>query len=281
LKAKHVTEFAVVDQHLKRQQEQEVSAKKRSLSGSKTTETKPLPDMFQPQTSGSNWTKDHPKQKLITDKITRMICRDIQPFSVLEDKGFRDVIKTAEPRYVMPSRKTFTNELIPQLYSETVAAVKSDMSNAVCIAVTTDGWTSRANNSYLSYTAHFLTENFEPRNYCLNVENVDESHTAQNLANSLSQCIGTWTSEGQRRGLMKLYVVADNAANIQAAINKLPQCKSLSCFAHTLQLVVNGAIKNCSDIETAVSKSKSITTYFKHNVQSTQKLLTLEKSSSD
>lgn len=198
----------------------------------------------------------------------------------MEDSGFREVIKAAEPRYIMPSRKTFSTQIIPQLYSNTMDLVKSDVHDAVSLAITTDGWTSRSNNSYLSYTAHFLTEEFMPRNYCLGVENSNDSHTAVNLASSLSQCISSWTTEAQKDRKMKLFVVSDNAANIQAAVSKVSQvtlCKPLSCFAHTLQLVVNGAIHNCPDLQTTVAKVKSITTSFKHSVQSTQKLLTLEK----
>lgn len=107
----------------------------------------------------------------------------------MEDSGFREVIKAAEPRYIMPSRKTFSTQIIPQLYSNTMDLVKSDVHDAVSLAITTDGWTSRSNNSYLSYTAHFLTEEFMPRNYCLGVENSNDSHTAVNLASSLDHSV--------------------------------------------------------------------------------------------
>jgi len=282
LKSKHLTEHAIVDQHQKQQQAKEVPLKKSCPNESDTTVTtehkKLKQGKFQFQASGSNWGTDvNQKQQLITAKIAEMICRDMQPYSLVEDAGFRALLKAAEPRYVMPSRKTFSTEIVPGLYSQKVAEVKLDVSSAISLAFTTDGWTSRANNSYLSYTAHFLTQDFEPRNYCLNVENVDESHTAHNLAISMSKCISAWTTDEQQKSNMKLYVVADNAANIQAALNKLPHCNALSCFAHTLQLAINSAISDCTDLQTTISKAKSITAHFKHSVQSTQKLLALEK----
>jgi hypothetical protein len=194
LRAKHVTEYAVVAQHLKDQQDKQVPAKKQ-CSGDNNKEQKSTTQSKLPTQPPPKWGPDNPKQQLITEKITAMICRDMQPFSIVEDLGFRDVLKAAEPRYLMPSRKTFSTELIPQLFSKTVDVVKSDVHTAVSLAITTDGWTSKANNSYISYTAHFLNEQFEPRNYCLNIENVDDSHTAQNLANSLSQSILAWTTD--------------------------------------------------------------------------------------
>lgn len=233
MKAKHLTDYAMVDQHLKQQHQQEVSAKKGCQAHKKLVEDNTATQSkFKFQAAGPKWgSDDHPKQKLITEKIAKMIGTDMQPYSIIEDPGFREVINAAEPRYVMPSGKTFSTEIIPQLYSKTVARVKCDVNSAVSLAITTDGWTSRSNNSYLSYTAHYLTEGFEPRNYCLNVENVDESHTAQHLANSLSKCIATWISDEQRQTKLKLFVVAANAVNIQAALNKVNQCKSMNCFA--------------------------------------------------
>jgi hypothetical protein len=127
-----------------------------------------------------------------------MICKDLQPYSIVDDPGFRAVLKAAEPRYVMPSRKTFTDEIIQKLYAETTAAVRLDVQRAASLAITTDAWTSRANQAYLTYTAHFLTPDFTPRNYCLSVENVDHSHTAVNLAKSLSEQTVAWTTESQR-----------------------------------------------------------------------------------
>jgi len=70
--------------------------------------------------------------------------------------------------------------------------------------------------------------------------------------------------------------VADNASNIQAAINKLPQLMSLSCFDHTLQLAVNDAVKHCTALDETVKKAKSITTYFKHSSINTKKLVDFE-----
>jgi hypothetical protein len=100
----------------------------------------------------------NPKQIQITEKIAMMIAKDLQPYSVVEDPGFRAVIAAAEPRYVMLSRKTFSEDVIPKLHSDrpTVTKVRSDVNSAVSSTVTTDAWTSRANQAYLSYTAHFL-----------------------------------------------------------------------------------------------------------------------------
>jgi len=51
----------------------------------------------------------------------------------------------------------------------------------------------------------------------------------------------------------------------------------LSCFDHSLQLVINDAVKKCDDIYQVTVKAKTITTHFKHSSQNTKKLLDMEK----
>lgn len=265
---------------LEKQQNKEIAEKKRRQEQNSST-TQPLLKQQTLLQSASSSTKkfeaDHPKQVLITEKIALMLCKDLQPYSIVEDEGFRAVLQAAEPRYVIPARKTFSDTIIPNLHKTSIEAVKEEVKSAVGLSITTDAWTSRSNQSYISYTAHFLTQDFSMKNYCLKVEHSDERHTAVNLAKSLSNCIAEWTTQAQREAMLKTVVVSDNAANMQAAIAKIPQVKSLGCFDHTLQLVINDAVKNCPELDQTVHKAKTITTHFKHSSINANKLLELER----
>jgi hypothetical protein len=228
--------------------------------------------------SSSKFEAEHPKQKMMTNKIAFMIAKDMQPYSIVEDPGFRDLISCAEPRFVMPARKTVSKDIIPKLHAETFNRVKNELSKAKSVAMTTDAWTSRANQGYLAYTAHLVDRDFQPKNYCLQVENSSESHSSANLATSLSNCVTTWTTEEQRMGYLKVVAVSDNASNIQTAISKLPHlCTPLNCFDHTLQLAINDAVKDCVQVKETIAKAKAITCHFKHSTKNTKRLLELEK----
>jgi len=69
-----------------------------------------------------------------------MICKDLQPFSIVQDAGFCAVLEAAEPCYTMPSRKTFSSDIIPKLFAQTTTTVKSEIQHAASIAFTTDVW---------------------------------------------------------------------------------------------------------------------------------------------
>lgn len=45
-------------------------------------------------------------KKRVDDKLVCMIVEDMQPYRVVEDKGFRDFVATVDPRYQLPSRPT-------------------------------------------------------------------------------------------------------------------------------------------------------------------------------
>ena len=63
------------------------------------------------------------------------------------------MLHTFEPRYAVPDRKTFSQNYIPEMYqcekTRIVGTMKRDVKN---FSLTTDGWTSRANHSYISHT---------------------------------------------------------------------------------------------------------------------------------
>lgn len=57
------------------------------------------------------------KQHSIDEELANMIATDFQPFSIVEDKGFKGFVKALNPMYTLPSRKTLSLTMIPKLYS--------------------------------------------------------------------------------------------------------------------------------------------------------------------
>ncbi|KAH7970925.1 hypothetical protein HPB49_016716 [Dermacentor silvarum] len=53
-----------------------------------------------------------------------MLALDLQPFICVENRGFKELMNHMEPLYRIPSRTTFSRTIIPELYSDTVTAVK-------------------------------------------------------------------------------------------------------------------------------------------------------------
>ena len=75
-----------------------------------------------------------------------MIALDNQPLSIVENTGFRNLMRKVKPKYNIPGRKYFTENIIPQLYEETKSEIRRGVMSATAISVTTDMWTNINNN---------------------------------------------------------------------------------------------------------------------------------------
>lgn len=60
------------------------------------------------------------------------------------------------PTYTLPTRKTISSSLVPKLYQSTKEKVLQLISEADALCLTTDGWTSINNESFIAITAHFI-----------------------------------------------------------------------------------------------------------------------------
>ena len=91
------------------------------------------------------------------DLILDWIVDSTRPLSIAGDRGFVALMKFVEPAFPFPSRTHFSS-LLRKRHEIGIADLKKLLENeGVCgIALTTDGWTSMATQSYVTYTAHFI-----------------------------------------------------------------------------------------------------------------------------
>ena len=204
----------------------------------------------------------------------------MRPFSTIENIGFKHLISSLEPRYEIPSRTHISQKVMPELYTKVKKRIVSDNDKADFIAVTTDGWTSRAAHSCVTITAHFIDDNFEIQNHTLQTRQLNSSHTADNLAEILTTAVEEW-------GLKKsqpIAITTDNASNIVSGINSISSEFSphIRCFAHTLNLATQKAIK-CQQVDRVAGRIRRIVSFFHKSstataiMESKQDLLELPK----
>ncbi|XP_017836262.1 zinc finger BED domain-containing protein 1-like [Drosophila busckii] len=199
--------------------------------------------------------------------VMRMISKDVQPFSVVEDSGFKDLITKLDPRYKLPSPAHLRNVVLPAQYEELRKKVKMDLSDVDDLAITADCWTSRANDGYLTVTCHFINTNFDMKCAVLSTKKLltATNHTAANIAESLSSVFECWDIRKKVR-----IIVTDNDASMKKACELL-EIKHLPCVAHTLNLLVQELLKADSLIP-LMSKCKKIVAFFKSSTIATEKL---------
>ena len=61
---------------------------------------------------------DYPCTKELTYRLAVMIAIDLQPFSIVEDVGFRQLVAALEPRFSLPSRRYLSEVVIPEIHAK-------------------------------------------------------------------------------------------------------------------------------------------------------------------
>ena len=118
------------------------------------------------------------------------------------------------------------------MYDELREKVSILVKSAMFMALTTDCWTSRAGDSYISITSHFIDDKYNWQMAVLNTFPLYKRYSAQNLLSKILYILEGWQEES--------YLFYK--ANITTAVQE-GGFTHIGCVDHTLQLVINGVLK--------------------------------------
>ena len=147
----------------------------------------------------------------ITNCILNVICLDIRPIRMVECEGFKRWLSYLEPGYTIPSRKHFTKLLRLKHASCSEKLVKQLQDELTSIALTTDIWTSRAVEAYITVTAHYLDPSWTMKSYVLETVVFPERHTGIEISGKLKEILDHFGITSKVS-----LVVHDHVANISA-----------------------------------------------------------------
>lgn len=253
----------VVSEDPDNEPKQGTSSIPREVSESQKAKTQTTVNAFLRKKMGVN------ARKSIDDNLMLLFTHDLQPFSMVEDYGFRKFVEALNPTYQLPSRKTITNSLLPVEFGEVYNRTKFVMSNVKAVTLTTDCWTSSNTENFLAVTAHFLTHDFVIKHMVLGCEAFGERHTGENLGNAIKKIIDEWELQNKI-----LIVVSDNASNIKKAVKDILQLRHFGCYAHSINLIAHDSLVHAIEI---LDKIKKIVGYFRRSSFAMAKLLEQQK----
>ncbi|CAG8786871.1 46543_t:CDS:2, partial [Gigaspora margarita] len=150
-------------------------------------------------------------EKSLADKPVKVHQQTIQqPIHLVEVDDFKLLLKGFDSRFKMPCT-----------------------SNTVSLKL--DIWSSRAHNSYLGITCHWLTDLFELHEIVFEIGELDD-HCATDIVESIFS------------------ITTDNGANVKFAIQQMG-ITNIKCAGHTLQLSINLGLKQVDEL---ISKYKAL-----------------------
>ena len=127
----------------------------------KTSKASRQPSLPNTLRSGHKYERKSRKWQQLTDAVTYCLAKDMMPIYSVEKEGFVRLLHSLDSQYELPSRKYFSNVAIPKLYAQTRDVVSAEIKSAEFLAATTDMWSSYTTEPYLSYTIHFVGEDWK------------------------------------------------------------------------------------------------------------------------
>lgn len=197
-----------------------------------------------------------------------MLITDYQPFSIVENKGFRQFVKALNNSYELPKSHTISKTLIPAMYEKCFINTKRMMKHIKTLCLTTDSWKSVNSEYYMTVTIHFIHD-FIMKSIFLGCFSFEPNHGTLNLASKLKNIVNEWHIEDKI-----VLAVSDNDSNtVNAMVNEL-NWNHFNCFAHTLNMIVRDSLKY---ISSTLDQVNSIAMHFNSIIELSNKFLYCQK----
>ncbi|CAM0944793.1 unnamed protein product, partial [Alopecurus aequalis] len=120
------------------------------------------------------------------ESLCRMVAVLDLPLGFGESEDFVEYIQTSHnPNFKPVSRQTTSRDM-RKLCKSNVAKIKEELANdTFSLALTSDIWSGRAKQSYLSVVAHYVDKAWVLQKRVIGFELIDVSHSGENIANAI------------------------------------------------------------------------------------------------
>ncbi|BAH93922.1 Os07g0469700 [Oryza sativa Japonica Group] len=182
------------------------------------------------------------------ENLARLIARQDLPLNFGESPAFENYIKNSHnPRFQAVSRQTTTRDL-KNVYDKGYESLKELFSTCTfSVSVTSDIWSSRAKEDYLSVVIHFIDDDWQMQKRVLGLRLIDVSHTGENIAERIREVIDEFNLAD------KIFAVTmDNASANSRAMEILQPLFCIyaqsfllhqRCACHIINLIVKCGFK--------------------------------------
>ena len=221
---------------------------------------------------------DHPRSRKIHETVGEMIAVDCELFNIVKRTGFKRLMNVLEPRYTLPSDKYFSDTLLPEMYTKVKEKITALLSPLKHVSVTTDLWSSIAQDSYLSITLHFIGADYQYQQACLHALPFNDRHTGSEISSIITNCLQAWNVFDKLHVIVrdtnclqawnvfdKLHVIVrDNGSNFVAGLRDagLP---NIPFLAHTLQLVIKDGCLAQTCVTNLTGRARKLVSHYKHS----------------
>lgn len=172
------------------------------------------------------------------------------PLGLFEHRLWIEFFHKLRPSFKVPNRKLVSTTLLEKEFGAMETEITKQLTDVPNLYLQFDGWSNIRNESIINFIISQPTPFFIKF-----LETKDNAHDSDYLFKQVEEVILKYGPE-------KFFVViGDNAANVQAALDKIhekyPHIVTLGCIAHMLNLL-SSDIGKCKSVQKIITNSKAI-----------------------
>ncbi|XP_055716727.1 uncharacterized protein LOC129810342 isoform X1 [Phlebotomus papatasi] len=220
----------------------------------------PIPVLGPSSTSNESklhLSKSEDMKKRTDEKWARAIYATACPFSMFENKYWREALRIVNPNFQPPTRKQLAGKLLEEEYQRRLKTVDTKIQEANNLSIMCDGWSNVRNEGIINVIITTPTPVFVK-----SVQTGTNSQTADYIANILTETI-------QKYGPKKFFSVVTDNCSVNKKAWTLIQAEfehivCYGCMAHCLNLILTDLL-NLSNVNKFVAKGKKVVVEVNNN----------------
>ncbi|KAG8140833.1 hypothetical protein E2320_003474 [Naja naja] len=240
--------------------------------------TNPSPPTFpfaQPERNQPYYPPTHPTAIQLASDTAWMLAVDMQPFSWVESEGFRRLMATAQPRWMIPSQAFFTTKAVPELSNMVSRAVRQTVACSIgrTVHITIDTWGDRQTATYMSVTGHWIADlagTLARQHATLSVCTFEGCCAPEDICHKLQEVLQDWLCDLKTGG-----VVADSGTNAARAVREL-RLNHAPCLARCLKLVTKAFLAGDAQVGRLLKTSRRICSCYRRSATVRRRLLEVQ-----
>lgn len=113
------------------------------------------------------------RSKQLDEQILKFIVKDYHPFAIVEKDEIKNIVKSILPKYILPTRKTISSNLLLKIFYVTEDKVLLQLHTAADpICLSKNGWISMSNTNFRALAAHYNDQYFMLKSVLLGTLNL-------------------------------------------------------------------------------------------------------------
>jgi hypothetical protein len=185
--------------------------------------------------------------------LTLMLCKDLEPFSKVENDGFVAFCKK-NCKFEMPNSATVSTTALVDVYQSVKEKVLGILSGCYGATLMMDGWTDRYHRRPYFAIRTSVVHDWAFQVITLAIKPV-ESHTSASLSYFVKEVVSEFFPHHKR---MVLFDTTDGASNM-LLLSKLLNHERTTCVAHSIHLLLTvDSFAKIPEVEQLLKKCKEI-----------------------